>query len=78
MARRTITHDELVVLCKARDTLRAYCEADECEKCIVTNLIDDAYSELEGLFEVFRWAVLRPFRAPVRTKPLRRSFAGLC
>lgn len=32
----------------------------------------------EGLFEVFRWGVLRPFRAPVRTKPLRRSFAGPC
>jgi hypothetical protein len=47
MAKRTVTHDELAVLCKARDTLCNYCEADKCEKCIVTNLIDDAYSELE-------------------------------
>lgn len=47
MAKRTITHDELDALCKARDTLCAYCEADECEKCIVTDLIDDAYNELE-------------------------------
>lgn len=47
MAKRTITHDELATLCKARDTLCDYCETDECEKCIVTNLIDDAYSELE-------------------------------
>lgn len=47
MAKRTITHDELAALCEARDTLCGYCEADECEKCIVTNLIDDAYSELE-------------------------------
>ena len=31
----------------------------------------------EGLFEVFRWAVLSPFRAPARTEPLRRSFGGL-
>lgn len=47
MAKQTITHDELAALCKARDTLCNYCEADECEKCIVTNLIDDAYGELE-------------------------------
>lgn len=47
MAKRTITHNELDALCKARDTLCNYCEVDECEKCIVTNLIDDAYSELE-------------------------------
>lgn len=47
MAKRTITRDKLATLCKARDTLCNYCETDECEKCIVTNLIDDAYSELE-------------------------------
>jgi hypothetical protein len=47
MAKRTITHDEFAVLCKARNTLCDYCEANECERCIVTNLIDDAYSELE-------------------------------
>lgn len=33
-------------LCDARDTLCAFCEADECEKCIVTRLIDDAANEL--------------------------------
>lgn len=48
MAKRAITHDELAALYKARDTLCNYCEVDECEKCIVANLIDDAYSELEN------------------------------
>ena len=33
-------------LCNARDTLCGFCEADECEKCIVTYLINDAYNEL--------------------------------
>ena len=33
-------------LCNARDTLCGFCEADECEKCIVTPLINDAYNEL--------------------------------
>ena len=33
-------------LCNARDTLCGFCEADECEKCIVTHLINDAYNEL--------------------------------
>lgn len=32
-------------LCDARDKLCGYCESDECEKCIVTALIDDAYNE---------------------------------
>lgn len=34
-------------LCDARDTLCGFCEADECEKCIVTRLIDDAFCELK-------------------------------
>lgn len=37
----------LAKLCDARDTLCGFCEADECEKCIVTRLIDDAYNELD-------------------------------
>lgn len=45
---------------------------------IPRNRTSNSAPTFEGLFEVFRWAVLRPFRAPVRTKPLRRSFAGLC
>ena len=40
-----MTQDELAVLCDARDTLCGYCQADECEKCIVTTIIDDAYNE---------------------------------
>lgn len=36
----------LASLCNARDTLCGFCEADECEKCIVTRLINDAYNEL--------------------------------
>lgn len=36
----------LAKLCDARDTLCEFCEADECEKCIVAHLIDDAYNEL--------------------------------
>lgn len=35
----------LAKLCNARDTLCGFCEADECENCIVTHLIDDAYNE---------------------------------
>lgn len=45
---------------------------------IPRNRISNSAPTFEGLFEVFRRAVLRPFRAPVRTKPLRRSFGGLC
>lgn len=40
-----MTRDELAVLCDARDKLCGYCESDECEKCIVTALIDNAYNE---------------------------------
>lgn len=41
-----IDRDGLSKLCDARDTLCGFCEADECEKCIVTCLIDDAYNEV--------------------------------
>lgn len=33
-------------LCDARDTLCGFCEANGCEKCIVTHLIDDAFNEM--------------------------------
>lgn len=38
--------DKFAELCDAKDKLCAFCEADECDKCIVTRLIDDAYNEL--------------------------------
>ena len=46
-------YDDLAKMCEARDILCGYCEADECEKCIVTNLINDAYNEAEekGIIE---------------------------
>ena len=43
----TITKGELAELCDARDKLCGFCEANECEKCIVTNLINDAINECE-------------------------------
>lgn len=33
-------------LCEARDVLCGFCKVNECEKCIVTHLIDDATSIL--------------------------------
>lgn len=42
-----MTKDKLAELCDARDKLCNFCENDECERCIVTNLIDDAYAELD-------------------------------
>ena len=40
----TINREELAELCDARDKLCGFCENDEdCEKCPVTRLIDDAY-----------------------------------
>ena len=38
--------DYLATLCNARDVLCEYCEVNECEKCIVTHLINDAYNEM--------------------------------
>lgn len=38
--------EKFAELCDARDKLCAFCECDECEKCIVTRLIDDAANEL--------------------------------
>lgn len=36
-------------LCNARNALCNFCEVDECEYCIVTRLIDDAYNECDDL-----------------------------
>lgn len=36
-------------LCDARDTLCEFCDMDDCEKCIVTQLINDAFNELDEL-----------------------------
>lgn len=42
---RTIDETTYTELLDARDKLCAYCENDECEKCQVTMLIDDANAE---------------------------------
>lgn len=36
------TYDDLM---DAKNKLCNYCEADECERCIVTQLADDAHAE---------------------------------
>lgn len=41
-----IDREYLNRLLGARDTLCGFCEVDECDKCIVTHLIDDAYNEM--------------------------------
>lgn len=40
-----ISKEELAELCDARDKLCSFCEVNECEKCIVTNLINDAFAK---------------------------------
>lgn len=42
-----MSREELGAICHARDVLCGFCEADECEKCIVTRLVDDAFNECE-------------------------------
>lgn len=39
--------EQYAAICQARDVLCGFCEADECEKCIVTRLVDDAANEYE-------------------------------
>lgn len=36
----------LTRLCAARDILCGFCEADECDQCMVSHLINDAYGEM--------------------------------
>ena len=45
--RGKMDREELAELCDARDKLCAFCENDNCEKCQVTLLIDQAYVECE-------------------------------
>lgn len=40
-----MTKEELCALYEAREKLCGYCEANECDKCIVTHLINDAFNE---------------------------------
>lgn len=42
-----IDTNELAKICDARDVLCKFCELDECEKCIVQQLVDDAFAEAE-------------------------------
>lgn len=42
-----VNREYLSKLCNARDVLCNFCEANECEKCIVTCLINDAFNELD-------------------------------
>lgn len=41
-----MTKKEFDILLDAQNKLCGFCEVNECEKCIVTHLIDDAYNEL--------------------------------
>lgn len=46
-----ITREYLAELCDARDKICGFCEANQCEKCIVTNLINDAFAECVDIEE---------------------------
>ena len=46
-----MSREELTVLLDARDKLCGFCENDVCERCQVTLLIDDAYTECDELDE---------------------------
>lgn len=46
-----MSREELAVLLDARDKLCGFCENDACERCQVTLLIDDAYTECDELVE---------------------------
>ena len=43
--------EELAELLDARDKLCGFCESDECEKCQITLLINDAYAECDDIEE---------------------------
>lgn len=42
---REKNQEKLSEICHARDVLCQFCENDECEKCQVTILVNDAYNE---------------------------------
>ena len=46
-----MSREELAVLLDARDKLCAFCENDECEKCQITLLVNDAYAECDEIDE---------------------------
>lgn len=46
-----MSREELAVLLDARDKLCKFCENDECERCQLTLLIDDAYTECDEIDE---------------------------
>lgn len=46
-----MSREELAILLDARDKLCGFCENDECEKCQITLLIDDAYAECDEIDE---------------------------
>lgn len=48
---RGMTTEDYESLFSAREVICHYCQAEECEKCIVTRLIDDAQVEYEELME---------------------------
>lgn len=40
--------EDLARLCDARDTLCEFCEVENCEECVVTQIISDAANESES------------------------------
>lgn len=42
-----MTIEKVAKICEARDTLCAFCQVLECDKCIVTHLVNDAFNEVE-------------------------------
>lgn len=51
MSNRTISEEYFNKLTEASSVLCGYCENDECERCIVTSLMDSAYIEFENEYE---------------------------
>lgn len=41
-----MTREDFESICSARDAFCGFCQGEECDKCIVTTLVDDAYNEL--------------------------------
>lgn len=50
---RTITSEQLNEICDAANILCDFCESDECEKCIVNRLINDAYNEYSDVSDEY-------------------------
>lgn len=41
-----VTREDYESMCSGRDVFCSFCEADECEKCMITRLLNDAFNEL--------------------------------